>query len=70
LLVDVDEVGVSEFLIAAGFLPPRKADDRTAITAVFDIVNAFPPLILAFALITLYGKGSATFVLLPVVSVA
>ena len=38
-----------------------------AVTAVFDIVNAFPPLILAFALIALYGKGSATFVLLVTV---
>jgi peptide/nickel transport system permease protein len=38
-----------------------------AVTAIFDIVNAFPPLILAFALIALYGKGSATFVLLVTV---
>jgi peptide/nickel transport system permease protein len=38
-----------------------------AVTAVFDIVNAFPPLILAFALIALYGKGPATFVLLVTV---
>jgi peptide/nickel transport system permease protein len=38
-----------------------------AVTAMFDIVNAFPPLILAFALIALYGKGSATFVLLVTV---
>ena len=37
--------------------------DRS-VTAVFDIVNAFPPLILAFALIALYGKGSVTFVIL------
>jgi peptide/nickel transport system permease protein len=35
-----------------------------AVTAVFDIVNAFPPLILAFALIALYGKGPITFVML------
>lgn len=35
-----------------------------AVTAVFDIVNAFPPLILAFALIALYGKGPITFVIL------
>jgi peptide/nickel transport system permease protein len=38
-----------------------------AVTAVFDIVNAFPPLIMAFALIALYGKGPATFVLLVTV---
>lgn len=38
-----------------------------AVTAVFDIVNAFPPLILAFALIALYGKGPATFVALVTV---
>ena len=35
-----------------------------AVSAVFDIVNAFPPLILAFALIALYGTGSLTFILL------
>lgn len=35
-----------------------------AVTAVFDIINAFPPLILAFALIALYGKGPVTFVVL------
>jgi peptide/nickel transport system permease protein len=35
-----------------------------AVTAVFDIVNAFPPLILAFALIALYGKGPITFIIL------
>lgn len=35
-----------------------------AVTAIFDIVNAFPPLILAFALIALYGKGPITFVIL------
>jgi peptide/nickel transport system permease protein len=38
-----------------------------AVTAVFDIVNAFPPLILAFALIALYGKGPVTFILLVTV---
>jgi peptide/nickel transport system permease protein len=38
-----------------------------AVTAVFDIVNAFPPLIFAFALIALYGKGPVTFVLLVTV---
>jgi peptide/nickel transport system permease protein len=38
-----------------------------AVTAVFDIINAFPPLILAFALIALYGKGPITFVLLVTV---
>jgi peptide/nickel transport system permease protein len=38
-----------------------------AITAIFDIVNAFPPLILAFALIALYGKGPITFILLVTV---
>lgn len=38
-----------------------------AITGAFDIVNAFPPLILAFALIALYGKGPITFVLLVTV---
>jgi peptide/nickel transport system permease protein len=37
------------------------------ITAIFDIVNAFPPLILAFALIALYGKGPITFILLVTV---
>jgi peptide/nickel transport system permease protein len=35
-----------------------------AVSAVFDIVNAFPPLIFAFALIALYGKGPLTFILL------
>lgn len=35
-----------------------------AVTAIFDIVNAFPPLILAFALIALYGTGPVTFILL------
>ncbi|MCB1447450.1 MAG: ABC transporter permease [Rhizobiaceae bacterium] len=34
------------------------------VTALFDIVNAFPPLILAFALIALYGKGPVTFIVL------
>jgi peptide/nickel transport system permease protein len=34
------------------------------VTAVFDIINAFPPLILAFALIALYGKGPVTFIVL------
>lgn len=37
--------------------------DRS-VTAIFDIVNAFPPLILAFALIALYGKGPITFIIL------
>jgi peptide/nickel transport system permease protein len=37
------------------------------VTIVFDIVNAFPALILAFALIALYGTGSLTFVLLVTV---
>ncbi|MBN9072010.1 MAG: ABC transporter permease [Rhizobiales bacterium] len=35
-----------------------------AVTAIFDIINAFPPLILAFALIALYGTGPVTFILL------
>ncbi len=35
-----------------------------AVTAVFDIINAFPPLIFAFALIALYGSSPVTFVLL------
>ena len=49
-------VGISAGVIGGWY-------DR-GVTAIFDIVNAFPPLIFAFALIALYGTGPLTFILL------
>ncbi|UVC17586.1 hypothetical protein [Mesorhizobium onobrychidis] len=50
LLIDVDEVAVAEYLIAAGFLPPCKAEDRNAIRTAAESSARFPAgLILADA---------------------
>jgi peptide/nickel transport system permease protein len=46
--------------IAAGLA--GSAGDR-AITALFDVISAFPVLILAFALVALYGTGYLNFLL-------
>lgn len=63
-IVVISSIAGSLIGIAAGVMGGWH--DR-AVTAVFDIVNAFPPLILAFALIALYGKGPVTFILLVTV---
>ncbi|WP_406873358.1 ABC transporter permease [Aminobacter sp. P9b] len=64
MIVVISSVVGSLIGVVAAVAGPRI--DRV-ITGVFDIVNAFPPLILAFALIALYGKGPITFVLLVTV---